>query len=370
MDLINKKIEQILTPEVLKIINLIESQNEQIRIVGGAVRDLLAFGYVSKDIDFATTAKPEKIKNIFKNTNFTVISIGEKFGSIAVLSNITKLNYEITTLRSDLNQNGRHADVIFEANFETDSHRRDFTMNALYLDNKGNIYDYHEGLQDLKNNTVKFIGDPEIRIKEDYLRIMRFFRFSGKFGGNLEPNGLLACKKLAKNITKISKERFTLELIAIAKQSKKILIKMQEIDLFEYWFEKKTNIFNNYNFEKLNKAQIITVIFGKNINLNKLDITRKERKFIEFCWQNWFAIEAKNITNELKILALDYDLSKVLQINNYISPFKAPILPINGTDIKAESKKIGIILKKAKQLWVESNYLLTKQSLLKLLNNY
>ena len=144
------------------------------RFVGGCVRKYLTKNSID-DIDIATTLSTDEIKERFKNTNFKVVDTGVKHGTVTLISDQFKL--EITTLRKDIETDGRHAQVEYINDWHLDSERRDFTINAIYLDINGKIFDPQNGTIDLQNNSVKFIGDPQKRIEEDYLRIIRFIRF-------------------------------------------------------------------------------------------------------------------------------------------------------------------------------------------------
>ena len=144
------------------------------RFVGGCVRKYLSNDEI-EDIDIATILNSEEIKEKFKNTNFQVIDTGLKHGTVTLLTE--KLKLEITTLRKDIETDGRHAKIEYIDNWKIDSERRDFTINAIYLDINGKIFDPQGGKLDLKNKNVKFIGDPQRRVEEDYLRIIRFIRF-------------------------------------------------------------------------------------------------------------------------------------------------------------------------------------------------
>ena len=158
------------------IFSILDNQNKsnKLKFVGGCVRKLLNKEMVN-DIDIATSLTPSELKNILIEKKVFFIETGIAHGTITVV--INKIKFEITTLRKDVSTNGRHAKVEFISDWETDAKRRDFTINAIYADLEGEIYDPLDGLTDLKNGIVKFIGDPNKRIKEDYLRILRYFRF-------------------------------------------------------------------------------------------------------------------------------------------------------------------------------------------------
>ena len=182
------------------------------RFVGGCVRKYLSNDEID-DIDIATTLSSDEIKERFNNTIFKVIDTGIKHGTVTLVSKKHKL--EITTLRKDIETDGRHAEVEYIDDWKLDSERRDFTINAIYLDINGKIFDPQMGTVDLKNNNVKFIGDPHKRIDEDYLRIIRFIRFKIMYDSKIETTTNDAIKQNLIGIKKISKERILEELFKI-----------------------------------------------------------------------------------------------------------------------------------------------------------
>ena len=159
-----------------KIIELFQKEKYDIRFIGGCVRDAL-LGNKSSDIDLAINCKPEKIITLLKKNNIEVLEFAKKYGTITAV--IAKKNFQITSLREDLNQTGRDTNVKFTEDWKIDASRRDFTFNAINVNSEGKIEDHFNGQNDLKLQQVRFIGDIEKRIKEDYLRILRYFRFLG-----------------------------------------------------------------------------------------------------------------------------------------------------------------------------------------------
>ena len=193
--------------EVKSIFSVLENQDKgnKLMFVGGCVRKLLKKELVN-DIDIATNLSPDELKNILRENNINFIETGITHGTITVV--INKIKFEITTLRKDVSTDGRHANVEFISDWEEDAKRRDFTINAIYSDLKGEIYDPLGGLKDLENKIVKFIGDPNERIREDYLRILRYFRFYTQYNNHQHDIKIVqAIKKGLNGIRKISKER-------------------------------------------------------------------------------------------------------------------------------------------------------------------
>jgi len=175
------------------------------RIVGGAVRNALMREAVH-DIDLATTLPPEKVVEAARTAGLRSVATGIEHGTVTVLSDGN--GFEVTTLRRDVETHGRKATVAFTDDWAADAARRDFTMNALYCSGDGEVFDPLNGIADLETRTVRFVGDPDARIREDYLRILRFFRFISQYGrGEVDSEGLAACTHLRQGLKKLSRER-------------------------------------------------------------------------------------------------------------------------------------------------------------------
>ena len=197
-----------------RLLDAMKASEGGIRFVGGAVRDSLLGADVS-DVDCATIFEPARTIGYLADAGIKAIPTGIDHGTITAVSDGTVV--EITTLRADLSTDGRHAEVGFTTDWEEDASRRDFTINALYADPlTGEIFDYHGGLDDLETGSVRFIGDAESRIREDHLRILRFFRFHARFGtGAPDADGLDACAALADTMKSLSRERIADEVLKL-----------------------------------------------------------------------------------------------------------------------------------------------------------
>ena len=175
----NNKINTLIDEEHIKILfSIFKNQNAEIRLVGGSIRDLLMNREIA-DIDSATDLEPNEVLQLLKEYKIEYDDYAIRYGSIIAYPNNTKI--QITSLREDINQLGRHTSVLFTKDWKKDAARRDFTFNALYLGEDSKLYDYYNGQEDLQAKVIKFIGEIEDRIKEDYLRIYRYFRFLGLF---------------------------------------------------------------------------------------------------------------------------------------------------------------------------------------------
>ena len=223
--------------DVAQVFDLFETyQKNSIFVVGGAIRDALLNREIT-DIDFATPLEPKTITEILNKENIKFIDVGINHGTVTAIINERK--FEITTFRNDIFTDGRHAQVSFSNSLEEDALRRDFTINAMYLDKSGNLIDPTDGKKDLENRVVRFIGNPDERIKEDYLRILRYFRFLALFG-DISPDAEVM-KTIKANLDKlsvVSKERQWNELKSILSLTapNNAISAMSEIGLLDDYF--------------------------------------------------------------------------------------------------------------------------------------
>jgi poly(A) polymerase len=188
-----------------RLMKTIKKGGGELRFVGGCVRDAL-LGLPVGEIDLASSLPPERVSELLAKAGFKVVPTGIAHGTVTAV--VDHKGHEITTLRRDVETDGRRAKVAFTDDWQADAARRDFTFNALYADADGKVYDYFDGRADLENRHVRFIGDAQERIREDVLRILRFFRFYAWFGrGEPDGEGLAACRELAHLIPQLSIER-------------------------------------------------------------------------------------------------------------------------------------------------------------------
>jgi poly(A) polymerase len=196
-----------------QLLAVLDRDGEEARAVGGAVRNAL-LGAPVLEVDVATTAVPDEIVKRVTAAGFKAVPTGINHGTVTVV--INKHPFEVTTLRKDVETYGRHAKVEFGRDWKADAERRDFTINAMSATRDGTIYDYAGGLADLAHRRVRFIGDPAKRIQEDYLRILRFFRFHAAYGaGHPDAAGLAACIAARKGLDQLSRERVRMELLKL-----------------------------------------------------------------------------------------------------------------------------------------------------------
>ena len=200
-------------PKLARLLAALAATGCESRVVGGAVRDAL-LGVEPHEIDIATAALPEAVARAAKAAGLKAVPTGLAHGTVTVVVEGTP--FEVTTLREDVETYGRAAKVRFGADFEQDALRRDFTVNAMSLSPAGRLYDYVGGQADLRRRRIRFIGDPATRIAEDYLRVLRFFRFHAAIGeGPLDPQGLRAAILARDNLKLLSRERIRTELLKL-----------------------------------------------------------------------------------------------------------------------------------------------------------
>jgi poly(A) polymerase len=215
-----------------RLLEVLDRDGEEARVVGGAVRNAL-LGMPIHEIDVATTAVPEEVVRRVQAAGFKPVPTGIEHGTVTVV--IDKHPFEVTTLRQDVETYGRHAKVAFGRDWKTDAERRDFTINALSAGRDGTVYDYVGGLADLAERRVHFIGEPRQRIAEDYLRILRFFRFHAAYGAGGHPysEGIAACIAGRDGLDALSRERVRMEVmkLVVAPQAVPTLISMADAGL-------------------------------------------------------------------------------------------------------------------------------------------
>jgi poly(A) polymerase len=200
-------------PGAAALLAALQDGDHEARIVGGAVRDAL-MGRIVEDLDIATTCPPHDVMAIARDRGWKAVPTGIEHGTVTVV--IDHVRHEVTTLRRDVETDGRRAVIAFTTDFSEDARRRDFTMNALSLSADGVVHDYATGIADAAAGLVRFMGDPETRIREDYLRILRFFRFQASHGrGAPQAAGLAACAVLKDGLLRLSRERLRQELLKL-----------------------------------------------------------------------------------------------------------------------------------------------------------
>jgi len=381
-------------------------EDRNVKFVGGCIRKSLN-GELIDDIDLATLLEPTEVKEKLNKENIQVIDTGIEHGTVTAIINNKK--FEITTLRRDILTDGRHAEVKFTKDWQEDASRRDFTINAIYADLDGRIFDPLNGESDLKEGQVKFIGSPEKRIKEDYLRILRYFRFFTQYSKfDYKNEDIQEIKKNINGLNKISKERIFDEL-------KKILLLN---DLYSIFLNKDSkecilNIFPQFKFYKRlknfkNLDTKLKVQYDFKIILAILIVDQSDN-YEFFCFKYKVSNDIKNrlkvisnyyeslkdssLFSDMNLKKLIYSLGKntvkdlllfskfsdnKLQDSDLINKLKLinkysiPKFPISGDDLKQygyeKGLELGLKLKSLEAKWVNNNFILEDQFLEKYLN--
>ncbi len=391
--------------KIFEAINKFSSTSE-IRYVGGCIRKVIQKEIVD-DIDLATNLSPQQVCEALKKNNINYYKTGVEHGTITAV--IDDYKFEITSLREDIKTDGRHAEVRFSIDWKKDASRRDFTINSIYSDIEGNLFDPFNGKEDLENGVVKFIGDPEQRIKEDYLRILRYLRFYlgySKFKHDFKTSKLI--KKNIEGISNLSKERLLDELKKYVKSN--ILTKLSKdkfsLELFENIYPqiKKIKFFSNPNRfaqTKILEADFIFLLsvliidgsdnadyFIYKFNISKKD--QKRLKIIDNFYANKITVKSfseKNLDKffyyhgkQSVIDILSYRLFTLKKVDkvllNFISKFQSKMLPVMPISAKVlmerydipEGKNIGNKLKILEEEWVNNNFELTNKQINKIIS--
>jgi poly(A) polymerase len=381
----------------MTVIHCLVFAGGQARIVGGAVRDSL-LGVASADVDIATDFIPEKVMNLLGKNGIKAIPTGIKFGTVTVV--IEDEKFEITTLRKDIACNGRYALIQYSSDFFEDAARRDFTINALsYCPIEEKIYDYFGGIEHLKQRKLAFIGSAPDRIKEDYLRILRFFRFSARYAKQIDPVGLQACAELKDGINRLSKERIKSEMdgLLLGINAPKMLKILDENGILDNIFPvskydmslhlevvsacKKFNTIPSLPLsyailfmysENITLSTLIRLRFSKIesviiIKLLRIIRLQKDDKNLLYSMKTIW-LESKDI---MQYFILAYIVAKdkkiIHELYLELSNMESATFPITGNDISSlgyKGKEIGDILDNLKKIWIESNFQQDKKSLL------
>jgi len=368
------------------------------RFVGGCVRKHLSYNQID-DIDIATILSTEQIKEKFKDTNFKVVETGIKYGTITLVSKNYKL--ELTSLRKDIKTDGRHAEVEYIDDWQLDSERRDFTINAIYLDINGNIFDPQMGSVDLKNNNIKFIGDPQKRIEEDYLRIIRFIRFKIMYNSKVEPTTNDAIKQNLNGIKKISKERILIELYKILDLNNFINLNesVELREIFSLIFPEFENLKRLSRLKiicdnsKINRELLLAVMlideknnheyFGHKYNISNnlkynlnllaknIQLLKENKNFFTTDLEKNIYLNDKNHLTMLNILNFainkkynlkDFseNLKRILNSKTYKFNVDGEYLIKNGM---TQGTQMGKVLKKIEEEWIKNNFKISKNQI-------
>ena len=374
------------------------------RFVGGCVRKSLT-GEIIDDVDLATTLEPNEVKKKLLERNIKVIDTGISYGTLTVIINNKK--FELTTLRKDISTDGRHAEVQFTSHWEEDAARRDFTINAIYVDPEGRIFDPYNGVIDLKNGEIKFIGDAKDRIQEDYLRILRYFRFYNQYSKTKHDHNVIgSIKKNINGLNKISNERIFVELKKILKNknfynlftdsnSKEILLNI--FPQFKYYERLKIidtfspNLRKNYDTDLILSLLILDDTKEYEYFCHKYSTSNSIKNKFKNISTNFETIKSKKFYSKANIKKLIYLSNKdyvkdlvlfsifinkniknvdIEELIKYVDTSKAPKFPISGEYLKSygyvTGEELGKKLKSLKEEWIENNFVLEKKNIRKI----
>ena len=382
-----QQLDAILTPEVKDLGFLFRKNGFDLRVVGGAVRDIMV-GREPKDIDLATDATPTEMLDFLFNAGLTVIPIGIDHGTITALGPETSEPYEITTLRIDVETTGRHATVEFTRDWKQDAERRDLTFNAMSIDMDGNLYDYFGGAQDLRDYVTRFVGDADQRIKEDYLRILRFFRFVGRMDKpTINQVQADAIKRNAEGLLQISGERIWMEMSKI--------LSGNHVGFIVDWMC-KLDVAEQINIPCLVAPQTIDRIRNLTSNpITVLSVLLDNESAIQTIIFQW---KLKNVEKDLLTFLFAHNnisesIAKVMLVDGIplewvnelaakqnrmsvvtrLTNWQVPVFPVTGQDLIdlgwKPGPEFGGNIDNMKRIWKRSDFTLDKDSLLSTLHS-
>ena len=382
------------------------SDESEIRYVGGCVRKILKNEKVN-DIDLATNLNPEQIIQVCKKKNIKFYETGLEHGTITAIINDYK--FEITSLRKDIKTDGRHADVIFTNDWKEDASRRDFSINSIYSDLEGNIFDPFNGKKDLEDGKISFIGDTEKRIKEDYLRILRYIRFFlnySKHGHNKDITKII--KKNLEGVSKISSERLLDEFKKLFNSDGFLKLNEDEFscEIISLIFPQFKNIHLLKNLHKYAKDNIKNIDFiflisfliadgtdNADYFIYKFNISKKDQKRILFLneYLKNKNNEKFNTKNLWKILyfngkdslldLINFHIFKSKKVDkklenflNFFKDKKVPTLPLKAATLMTkynipEGKELGLKLKQIENKWVDNDFRITEKEVEKIISS-
>tara|TARA_Y100000741_G_scaffold292924_1_gene233209 strand:- start:135 stop:1403 length:1269 start_codon:yes stop_codon:yes gene_type:complete len=393
---------------IKKLFSSIEnySENSEIRYVGGCIRKILNNESVD-DIDFAVNLKPKECINVLAKNNIKFYETGIDHGTITAI--IENEKFEITSLRKDIKTDGRHAEVIFSKDWYEDASRRDFTINSIYSDLEGNLFDPFQGKNDIQNGKIQFIGDAEKRIREDYLRILRYVRFFINYSKQSHDEKIKTIiKKNIKGILNISSDRLLDEFKKIIKSSgfTRLFEDPFCLEIISLIFPQFKNLkifkkLNNFTKSKIAEVDYIILISLMLIDdtdnvdyfLFKYNLSKKDKKRILFLKESFNKIN-KDTFSEKNLWKIFYtngkqclfDLiyfeifrsksanKKLIDLLAFFNDKEIPIFPIKATHLiknynLSEGKMIGIKLKKIEEKWISNDFKISENEISQLLKN-
>jgi len=323
-----------------------------------------------------------------ERAGYTVIPTGLQHGTVTVV--VDGMPLEVTTLRADVDTDGRHADVEFITDWKEDAKRRDLTMNALFMDVDGIIFDYVDGVDDLKAGVVKFVGEPAERIQEDYLRILRYFRFVGRTGSTkFDSKALSAMLHLSPNLNKISGERVWMEMskILTGNMLGDVLLHMEMTNVLAAIGISNPDIIMAVRANEMGGSAatvLAALVDRKDIAQSCAEawkLSKSEQKVLHFVAGNAFTAFAKTL-DQWKVLVVEYGKDLVTEAMclttktgwiRAINDWDVPVFPLTGNDVMATGMKagpeVGQMLTMCKSYWVGTNYTMTKDEMIALVEH-
>ncbi|MBR2299044.1 MAG: CCA tRNA nucleotidyltransferase [Alphaproteobacteria bacterium] len=384
---------------ILKLFDAVENYGGALRFVGGAVRDCLA-SQKGFEIDLATDLTPDEVIEACNEKGLKTISLGLKFAKTGVV--INNRVYVVSSLHKNTTASQKDSDLSFTDDWNADASTRDLTINAVYADEHGNVFDYYNGINDLEKGVVRFIGSADEKIKEQPIRILRFFRFFSIFSKNdIDLKGLKACVENKDLLKTIAVEQIRDEFFKIltTKNVATVLLMMKENDILSFLFPKKSK---PENLEKLNRIieqnniepDIIRRLFvlfepdqelaeslslrlkltktqkAKLVNLSRYIFNESKFDDLTYIKKVVFAHSKDFVKDKILIALVNHkEIMDIKDLFKKIDEMDVPVFPINGKDLIELGLKQGAPFKEIigtlKNIWMESGFVLTSDDLKK-----
>jgi len=380
------------------------SESSEVRYVGGCIRKVINKEVVD-DIDLATNLKPNEICEALKNKDINFYETGIEHGTVTAV--IDEYKYEITSLRKDVKTDGRHAEVEFSLDWKEDAARRDFSINSIYSDARGNLFDPNNGKKDLEEGLIHFIGDAEIRIKEDYLRILRYVRFFLNYSNHKHKSEIIKIiKRNIDGISKLSSERLIDEFKKLTKSHGfvKLFQDNDSLEIIEIIFPqlknlakfKKLNTHARDNLFKIDFIFLLSLMIVDGTDntdyfLYKFNISKKDQKRLKLI--DFFYKEKTNLKNfteknfnkifyfngkqavidiiNFKLFTSNKVEKKLIKLIEVYKDKVIPTMPIGANTLMAkynipEGKILGNKLKMIEEAWVENGFTISEKNIQKI----
>ena len=373
-------LDKLMTPQTVKLGRAFDMAGFEVRFVGGCVRDAL-LGVEPKDVDFCTDATPDEMRDVAEINGFGFVPTGVQHGTVTLL--VDGEPFEVTTLRVDVETDGRRAEVEFTRSFEVDAERRDLTFNAMSMDFKGVVYDYWGGKEDLKNRVVRFVGVDRLRVQEDYLRILRYFRFAARFDATMDETTLemFSETEVLDGLYKVSVERFWQEMSKMLDPSMPARTRVVDA-MFKCRVNRAVDLYRFQPVELTRSPDSVTalstLVAASDLKafLGKWKLSSEEAAKVTMLVTNREVEVSKEWVEDQLVSGVNRDWVVSLltmrgedALAQFAATWDVPAFPVRGQDLldsgMEPGREVGQRLARMKVQWTESRFTASRDQLMK-----